>query len=48
MVDGPGFHKSTTMKVFMNRNNVGYGNVPKSSKGSKTGSIGNWSYKIDK
>ena len=31
----PGFHKSTTMKVFMNRNNVGYGNAPESSKGSK-------------
>ena len=48
MVDGPGFHKSTTMKVFMDRNNIGYGNAPNSSKGSKTGSMGNWSYKINK
>ena len=48
MVDGPGFHKSITIKTFMNKNKVGYGNAPKSSGGSKKGKMSNWLYTIDK
>ena len=47
MVDGPGFHKSTTIKNFMNKNKVGYGNAPESSGGSKKGKMSNWLYNID-